>query len=83
MGRPTDYLNTAQFTYVFPDLRGYGSRRDEPGDFTMAEAGADAEVGDGEAGVDDVLDEEHVLGLDGCDRSCVICTTPLDSVPSP
>jgi pimeloyl-ACP methyl ester carboxylesterase len=41
-GHLTDYLNTAQFTYVFPDLRGYGSRRDEPGDFTMAEAGADA-----------------------------------------
>jgi pimeloyl-ACP methyl ester carboxylesterase len=43
-GHLTDYLNTAQFTYVFPDLRGYGSRRDEPGEFTMAEAGADAIV---------------------------------------
>ncbi len=31
-GHLTDYLNTAQFTYVFPDLRGYGSRRDEPGE---------------------------------------------------
>jgi pimeloyl-ACP methyl ester carboxylesterase len=41
-GHLADYLNTAQFTYVFPDLRGYGSRRDEPGDFTMAEAAADA-----------------------------------------
>ena len=41
-GHLTDYLNTAQFTYVFPDLRGYGSRMDEPGDFTMAEAAADA-----------------------------------------
>ena len=41
-GQLTDYLNTAQFTYVFPDLRGYGSRRDEPGEVTMAEAGADA-----------------------------------------
>src|SRR5246127_2459080 len=40
-GHLTDYLNTAQFTYVFPDLRGYGSRMDEPGDFTMAEAAAD------------------------------------------
>ena len=26
-GHLTDYLNTAQFTYVFPDLRGYGSRQ--------------------------------------------------------
>jgi pimeloyl-ACP methyl ester carboxylesterase len=41
-GHLSDYLNTAQFTYVFPDLRGYGSRRDEPGEFTMAEAAADA-----------------------------------------
>ncbi|HEY0935769.1 MAG TPA: alpha/beta hydrolase [Trebonia sp.] len=41
-GHLADYLNTAQFTYVFPDLRGYGSRRDEPGEFTMAEAAADA-----------------------------------------
>ena len=41
-GHLADYLNPAQFTYVFPDLRGYGSRRDEPGEFTMAEAAADA-----------------------------------------
>jgi pimeloyl-ACP methyl ester carboxylesterase len=41
-GSLTDYLNTAQFSYVFPDLRGYGSRRGEPGEFTMAEAAADA-----------------------------------------
>ena len=41
-GHLTDYLSVAQFTYVFPDLRGYGSRRDEPGEFTMAEAAADA-----------------------------------------
>jgi pimeloyl-ACP methyl ester carboxylesterase len=41
-GSLTDYLNTAQFGYVFPDLRGYGSRRDEAGEFTMAEAAADA-----------------------------------------
>jgi pimeloyl-ACP methyl ester carboxylesterase len=41
-GHVADYLNTTQFSYVFPDLRGYGSRRDEPGEFTMAEAAADA-----------------------------------------
>src|ERR1700692_4953923 len=41
-GHLTDYLNTAQFTYVFPDLRGYGSRRDEPGEVTMAEAAGGA-----------------------------------------
>src|SRR3984957_15999559 len=41
-GHLTDYLNTTQFTYVFPDLRGYGSPRGEPGGYTMAEAAADA-----------------------------------------
>src|SRR5690348_18148403 len=41
-GHLPDYLNTVQFSYVFPDLRGYGSRRDEPGEFTIAEAAADA-----------------------------------------
>jgi pimeloyl-ACP methyl ester carboxylesterase len=41
-GQLPDYLNTEQFTYVFPDLRGYGSRKDEPGEFTMAEAASDA-----------------------------------------
>src|ERR1700751_2018780 len=29
-GHLTDYLNTAQFTYVFPDLRGYGSPPGQP-----------------------------------------------------
>jgi pimeloyl-ACP methyl ester carboxylesterase len=37
-----DYVDGTRFTYVFPDLRGYGSRRDVPGEFTMAEVGADA-----------------------------------------
>src|ERR1700730_15819517 len=41
-GSLPDYLNSAQFSYVFPDRRGYGCRRDEAGEFTMAEAAADA-----------------------------------------
>ena len=41
-GHLPEYLNTTAFSYVFPDLRGYGSRRDEAGEFTMAEAAADA-----------------------------------------
>ena len=41
-GHLPDYLNPAEFSYAFPDLRGYGSRRDEAGEFTMAEAAADA-----------------------------------------
>jgi pimeloyl-ACP methyl ester carboxylesterase len=30
------------FTWVFPDIRGYGARRGETGDFTMEEVAADA-----------------------------------------
>lgn len=41
-GHLPGYLNTADFTYVFADLRGYGSRRGEPGSYTMAEAAGDA-----------------------------------------
>ncbi len=41
-GSLPDYLDGSAFTYVFPDLRGYGGRRDVTGDFTMAEAAADA-----------------------------------------
>lgn len=41
-GHLPEYLNTADFTYVFTDVRGYGSRRGEPGSYTMAEAAADA-----------------------------------------
>ncbi len=41
-GHLPEYLNTTDFSYVFTDLRGYGSRKDEPGRYTMAEAAADA-----------------------------------------
>lgn len=36
------YLDTSAYTYVFMDYRGYGERQQESGDFTMAEAAADA-----------------------------------------
>jgi pimeloyl-ACP methyl ester carboxylesterase len=36
------YLDGSRFTYVFPDLRGYGNRSQVTGDFTMEEAAADA-----------------------------------------
>jgi pimeloyl-ACP methyl ester carboxylesterase len=35
------HLDGAAFRYVFPDYRGYGSRRDEPGDHTLEELAAD------------------------------------------
>ena len=39
-GSLPEYLDGSAFTYVFPDLRGYGGRRDVTGEFTMAEAAA-------------------------------------------
>jgi pimeloyl-ACP methyl ester carboxylesterase len=37
-----DFLDGSAYTYVFMDLRGYGDRRQVGGEFTMAEAAADA-----------------------------------------
>jgi pimeloyl-ACP methyl ester carboxylesterase len=41
-GSLPDYVDTGAYTWAFMDLRGYGSRKDEPGEFTMREAAADA-----------------------------------------
>jgi pimeloyl-ACP methyl ester carboxylesterase len=41
-GSLPDYLDRSAYTYVFMDLRGYGSRQQVAGEFTMAEAAADA-----------------------------------------
>ena len=41
-GTLPDYLDGSACTYVFMDLRGYGSRQQVPGEFTMAEAASDA-----------------------------------------
>jgi len=41
-GSLPDYLDGSAFTYVFMDLRGYGDRQQAGGEFTMAEAAADA-----------------------------------------
>jgi pimeloyl-ACP methyl ester carboxylesterase len=41
-GSLPEYLDGANYTYVFPDLRGYGERKQVSGHFTMEEAAADA-----------------------------------------
>jgi len=41
-GSLPDYLDGSRFTYAFMDLRGYGDRQQAGGEFTMAEAAADA-----------------------------------------
>lgn len=35
------YLDRSRFHYVFPDCRGYGARKSEPGQHSLAEAAAD------------------------------------------
>lgn len=41
-GSLPDYLDGSAYTYAFMDLRGYGDRKEATGQFTMAEAAADA-----------------------------------------
>ena len=41
-GSLPDYLDPSTYTYVFMDLRGYGDRKQVPGELTMEEAAADA-----------------------------------------
>jgi pimeloyl-ACP methyl ester carboxylesterase len=41
-GSLPDYVDTDAYSWAFMDLRGYGSRKDVAGEFTMREAAADA-----------------------------------------
>jgi pimeloyl-ACP methyl ester carboxylesterase len=41
-GSLPDYLDRSAYTYTFMDLRGYGDRKQVPGEFTIDEAAADA-----------------------------------------
>jgi pimeloyl-ACP methyl ester carboxylesterase len=40
-GSFTEHLDGDRFSYVFPDYRGYGARRDQPGKHTMEEIASD------------------------------------------
>lgn len=41
-GALSGLIDTERFSWAFLDYRGYGARRDEPGEFTLAEISADA-----------------------------------------
>jgi pimeloyl-ACP methyl ester carboxylesterase len=41
-GSLPDFLDRSTYTYAFMDLRGYGARKQVPGEFTIAEAAGDA-----------------------------------------
>jgi pimeloyl-ACP methyl ester carboxylesterase len=61
-GSLPDYIDGSAFTYVFMDLRGYGERRQVSGDFTMAEAAADAVALADELGWDQFSLVGHSMG---------------------
>ena len=50
------------YTWWFPEMRGYGARRDETGEFTMKEYAADALAMADEAGLDRVSVVGHSMG---------------------
>jgi pimeloyl-ACP methyl ester carboxylesterase len=61
-GSLPDFLNGSDFSYAFPDLRGYGERKDTPGLFTMEEAAADAIALADELGWDTFSVVGHSMG---------------------
>ncbi len=56
------FLDTGSYTYAFMDLRGYGSRREVTGEYTMAEVAADALALADELGWDRFSLVGHSLG---------------------
>jgi pimeloyl-ACP methyl ester carboxylesterase len=61
-GALPDYLDRSTYTYVFMDLRGYGDRKQVSGEFSMAEAAADAIALAGELGWDRFSVVGHSMG---------------------
>jgi pimeloyl-ACP methyl ester carboxylesterase len=57
-----DYLDRSAYTYAFMDLRGYGERKQVPGEFTMTEAAADAIALADELGWDQFSVVGHSMG---------------------
>jgi pimeloyl-ACP methyl ester carboxylesterase len=61
-GSLPEYLDGANYTYVFADLRGYGDRKQASGHFTMEEAAADAVALADELGWDSFSVVGHSMG---------------------
>jgi pimeloyl-ACP methyl ester carboxylesterase len=61
-GSLPDFLDRSTYTYSFMDLRGYGARKQVPGEFTIAEAAADALVLADELGWDRFSVIGHSMG---------------------
>ena len=61
-GSLPEYLDRSRYTYAFMDLRGYGGRKHVTGDFTIAEAAADAVALADELGWDQFSVIGHSMG---------------------
>jgi pimeloyl-ACP methyl ester carboxylesterase len=61
-GSLPDYVDRSAYTYAFMDLRGYGERLRVAGEFTIAEAAADAIALAGELGWDQFSVVGHSMG---------------------
>ena len=57
-----EVVDKKRFTYLFPEMRGYGARRDESGSYTMKEYAADALVAADELGLDRFSVVGHSMG---------------------
>lgn len=57
-----DIVDGDRFTYWFPEMRGYGERRTESGEYSMAEYAADALAAADEAGLDTFSVLGHSMG---------------------
>jgi pimeloyl-ACP methyl ester carboxylesterase len=87
-----DHLDTASFTYVFADIRGYGNSRDIDGDYTIGETASDTLALADKLG----WTEFHVVGhsmtgkavqkiaIDGGSRiKSVVALTPVPAIDLP
>lgn len=57
-----EVVDRERFTYWFPEMRGYGARRDESGEFTMKEYAADALAAADELGLETFSVVGHSMG---------------------
>jgi pimeloyl-ACP methyl ester carboxylesterase len=61
-GSLPEWIDGSVYTYAFIDLRGYGDRRDTPGEFTIDEAAADVLAAAGDLGWDRFSLVGHSMG---------------------
>ena len=91
-GSLPEFLDRSTYTYAFMDLRGYGGRKQVPGEFTMEEAAADALALADELGWDRFSVIGHSMGAkvahqvllqapDRLDKLVALNPVPANAVP--